>query len=184
MQSITRMYPSTLINPLLCEADLVSASRLLNHHQRQYVYQLLSLLDQHLAKNILLISLRKGEGDFQPGELPESHLMWMEKTRPILYWQWLVWQITIEHLIDPTDGVEPIETMKQDKFQGTIVIQSKKNIIKEARKYRPSLVMWIDGSKLDQCIGAAVCWREKTCDLWKKKGVFLGKNKEILDTEL
>ena len=110
--------------------------------------------------------------------------MWTENARPTLYGQWLAWQITIEHSIDPADGVEPVETMEPDKFQGAIVIQAKKDAIKEARKYRPGLVMWTDGSKLDQRVGAAVCWREKTRDLWKEKGVFLGKNKEILDAEL
>lgn len=42
----------------------------------------------------------------------------------------------------------------------------------------------MDGSKLDQRVGAAVRWREKTLDLWKEKGVFRGKNKEIFDVEL
>ena len=44
--------------------------------------------------------------------------------------------------------------------------------------------MWTDGSKLDQGAGAAVCWRRKSLDSWKEKGVFLGNNKEILDAEL
>lgn len=96
-RSITGMYPSTPIHPLLCEAGLVPASTLLNDRQRRYAYRLLSLPDQHLAKNILPISLRKGDGDFQPGELPENNMMWTENARPTLYGQWLAWQITIEH---------------------------------------------------------------------------------------
>lgn len=75
--------------------------------------------------------------------------------------------------------------MEPDRFKGKIVIQAKKNAIEEARKYRPGLVMWTDGSKLDRgSVGAAVCWREKALDLWKEKGDFLGKNKEILDVEV
>ena len=43
----------------------------------------------------------------------------------------------------------------------------------------------MDGYKLYQGnVGAAVYWRENALDLWKKKGVFLDKNKEILDVEL
>ncbi len=68
---------------------------LLNHRQRQYACLLLSLPDQHPAKDILPISLRKGDGGFQPGELPENNLMWTENARPALYGQWLAWQITI-----------------------------------------------------------------------------------------
>ena len=44
--------------------------------------------------------------------------------------------------------------------------------------------MWIDGSKLNQYIGAVVYWKEKIYNLWKKTGVFIGKNKEILDAKL
>lgn len=75
--------------------------------------------------------------------------------------------------------------MEVDRFTGEIVIQPKKDALKEAKKYRTGLVMWTDGSKLDHGrVGAAVCWREKTLDLWKEKSVFLGKNKEVLDAEL
>ncbi len=178
------MYPSTPIHPLLCEAGLVPTSTLLNHHQRQYAYRLLSLPDQHLTKNILPVSLRNGDGDFQPGELPVNDLMWTENTRPTLYGQWLAWQITIEHSIDAADGVGPVVTMEPDKFKGRIIIQAKKHAIGEAEKYWPGLVMWTDGSRLDQGAAAAVCWRGKSLDPWKEKGVFLGKNKEILDAEL
>ena len=44
-RSITGMYPSTPIHPLLCEAGLVPTSTLLNHRQRHYAYRLLSLPD-------------------------------------------------------------------------------------------------------------------------------------------
>lgn len=55
--------------------------------------------------------------------------------------------------------------MEPDKFQGVIIIQAKKNTIREARKYWSDLVMCTDESKLDQRVGVAVCWREKTRDL-------------------
>ncbi len=58
-RSITGMYPSTLIHPLLCEAGLVPASILLDYRQRQYTHRLLSLSDSHPTKEILPISLRE-----------------------------------------------------------------------------------------------------------------------------
>ncbi len=125
-RSITGMYPSTPVHPLLCEAGLILASTLLNYRQRQYALRLLR---------------RKGDAGSQPGELPENTLMWTENARPTLYGHWLAWQISFEHSIDPTDGVEPVEIMEVDRFSGKIVIQPKKNALEEAKKYRAGLVM-------------------------------------------
>ena len=55
----------------------------------------------------------------------------------------------------------------------------------EARKDNQGLVLWTDGSKLDQVqAAAAVCWKDRSTAKWKEKSIFLGKNKEILDAEL
>ena len=121
------------VHPLLYEAGLIPASKLLNYRQRQYAYRLLSLPDQHLAKNILPISLKKGDASYQPGELPENTLMWTENARPTLYGHWLAWQISIGHSIDPADGVEPVEDMEVHRFTGEIVIQPKKEAFEEAK---------------------------------------------------
>ncbi len=59
------------------------------------------LPDKHPAKKILPISLRTGDGTFQPEELPENNLMWTQNARPTLYGQWLAWQMTVDHSIDP-----------------------------------------------------------------------------------
>ena len=180
-RSITGMYPSTPVHPLLCEAGLVPASALLNHRQRQYAYRLLSLPDQHLVKGILHISLRKGDASSQPRKIPENTLMWTENARPTLYGHWLAWQISIEHWIGPADGVEPVETIEVDRFTGKVVIQPKKEALEETKKYRTGLVMWTDGSKLDHGrAGATVCWREKALDSWKEKSAFLGKVRKFL----
>ena len=48
-RSITGMYPSTPIHPLLYEAGLVLASTLLNYRQRQYAFQLLGLAGNERA---------------------------------------------------------------------------------------------------------------------------------------
>ena len=70
-------------------------------------------------------------------------------------------------------------------FQGGVIIGCKKQALEKATKYRAGLVMWTDGSKLDQGnTGAAVCWRDKKLDRWKDKSVFLGKKNKILDAEL
>ena len=62
------MYFSTPIHPLLCEAGLIPASILLDYRQKIYTHRLLSLTDLHPTKEILPISLRKGDGSLQPGE--------------------------------------------------------------------------------------------------------------------
>ena len=64
-------------------------------------------------------------------------------------------------------------------------LEDKKQALQEATKYRAGLVLWTDGSKLDNGnTGAAVCWKDKRSDRWRQKSVFLGRNKEVLDAEL
>lgn len=58
----------------------------------------------------------------------------MENARPSLYRQSLALHITIEHSVDPADGVKPVESMEPDRFKGNIFIQAKKDAIKEAKK--------------------------------------------------
>ncbi len=66
---------------------------------------------------------------------------------------------TVEHSIDPADGVEPVEKITPDfQFQGEVIIKCKKQALEEAISYQTGLVMWTDGSTLDQGnTGAAVC---------------------------
>lgn len=105
--------------------------------------------------------------------------------RPTLYGQWLAWQLTIDHSIDPAKGVEPVENNMPVKLFADVIIQCKKKALGEARKNQPGLVLWTDGSKLDQGqVGAAVCWEDKLTGRWKERSEFLGKNKEIIDAEL
>lgn len=133
--------PATLtIHPLLCEAGLTPASIVLDNRQRMYAYRLLSLPDKHPTKNILPVSLRIGDGNLD--ELPEDNLMWTQNTRPSSYGQWLAWQLTIDHSIDPADGAEPVKIIKPDtKFVGEIIIDSKIQALREARKSRTGLTM-------------------------------------------
>lgn len=178
-RSITGMYSSTPVHPLLCEAGLIPTSILLDYRQGRYTHRLLSLHDSRPTKKILPISLREGDRGFQPGEVPEN-------ARPNLYGQWLAWQITTDHSIDRAEGVEPVTHLASyNSLEPEVIIKSKKEAIEEARKNNPGLILWTDGSKLDQGqVAAAVCWEEKSTTKWKEKSIFLGKNKEILDAEL
>ena len=139
----------------------------------------------HPAKNILPISLRKGDQDVQPGEIPENSLMWTQNSRPTLYGQWLAGQITFYHAIDPADGVEPAQKAIFSKFNADVIVRCKKKALEEARKTQVGLVLWTDGSKLDQGqVAAAVCWEDNFTGCWKEKSEYLGKNKKIGDAEL
>lgn len=87
-----------------------------------------------------------------------------------------------ERMNHPAEGVEPVAS---DSLFETDVIIRKKEALEEARKERTGLVLWTDGSKLDQGqAAAAVCWKDKTTGQWKEKSIFLGKNKKTLDAEL
>lgn len=135
---------------------------------------------------VLPISLKKGDRDSQPGEQPINTLLWTENTRPVLYGQRLAWQIAFDHAIDPAEGVEPVNLPKTDAgFEGKVVIESPKRALEKAKEEGEGLILWTDGSKLDQGrVGAAVCWKDGARNQWKDQTVFLGKNKEVLDAEL
>ena len=186
VRSIAGMYPSTPLHSLLCEAGLTPASIILDTRQRLYGYRLLRLPDEHPAKKILPTSLRTGDGTFQPEELLENNLMWTQNAQPRLYRKWLAWQLTVDHSIDPADGLEPVEIIKPStSFAGKIVIDNKAQALTEARKDHLGLTMWTDRSKISngRC-GASVCWKDMKSKQWRQKSLFLDKNKEILDTEL
>lgn len=70
-------------------------------------------------------------------------------------------------------------------FQVDVIMRCKKRALQEARKNQPGLILWTDGLKVDQGqVTAVVCWEDKFISWWKKKNVFLEKNKEIVDAEL
>ena len=136
------MYPSTLVYLLLCKASLASASLVLNSHQRLYSYWLLSLPDKHLTKKILPINLRIGDGTLQLEKLPENNLAWPQNTRPTQYAQWLVWQITVDHTIDPEDGVKLVEIIQLDtNFSEKIFIDNKSQVLRKVKKDHADLII-------------------------------------------
>ena len=62
-------------------------------------------------------------------------------------------------------------------------MEEKCRAIEEAKKDRADLILWCDGSKLNQGgTGAAVVW--KLDNRWLMQKVTLGKNKEIFDAEM
>ena len=75
--------------------------------------------------------------------------------------------------------------MPVQSFPGKICIEEKCKAIEIAKKAddRADLILWCDGSKLDQGeTGAAVIW--KLDNEWLTQKVTLGKNKEIFDAEM
>ena len=185
-RSITGMYPSTPIHPLLSEAGLIPAKILLDFCQKRYTYCLLTLPDGHPTKEILPVSMREGDGSLQPGEQPENTLMWVENLRPTLLGQLLAWRLAFDQSIDPADGVEPVdESGSSVLFSGDIILEEKEKAIIQAKRGQRGAVLWTDGSKLDTGnVGAAVTWKDIRLNKWRVTSLFLGKNKEVLDNEL
>lgn len=100
-----------------------------------YAYRLFTLLDQHFAKKIPPNSLRNGDRDAQPGEQPTNTLLWTKNTQPALYGQWLAWQITLDHAIDPVEGVEPVELVEYvAKFERQVVVEASKDALEKAKR--------------------------------------------------
>ena len=128
------------MHPLLCETGLILSSIVLDNRQRLYAYWLLSLPDNHLAKKILPVSLRMRDAALD--KLLEDNLIWTKNTQLSLYAQWLAWQLMVDYPIDPVDGVELIEKINPELwFQGNIMVKYRKHLLKEARKFRSSLVI-------------------------------------------
>ncbi len=71
-RTITGIYRSTPVGPLISELGLVPAHVLLDYQQSKYAYGLLTLPDGNPAKDILPVTLKSSDGSAQPGEQPED----------------------------------------------------------------------------------------------------------------
>lgn len=72
--------------------------------------------------------------------------MWTQNVRPTSF-GWLAWQITIDHCIDPAEGVEPVRELNFcSSVNLDIIIKAKKEAMEEARKDKPA---WYFG-RMDQ----------------------------------
>lgn len=112
--------------------------------------------------------------------------MWAENTEPKLFDHLLAQQMAYNHSINPADGVEPVPNPSLDiNFSENIVIEAKKQALKEVKKYHAGYVIQVDKSKLCQGnAGEAAYEKNKNLNRWEKKSVFLYKNKEVIDAKL
>lgn len=154
---ITGMYQSSPISPLMSESGLLPAHILLDCRQRIYAHRTLSLPDSIPTKDILPLSLRIGDGNAQPEDLPECDSIWSTTRRIRTYGQHPARQVSIGFSIDPAEGVEPISAMPLQVFPGKVFIEERSRAIRMAKENLSDLTLWCDGSKLDQGgTGAAV----------------------------
>ena len=182
-RAITGMFRSTPEDLIIREAGLTPAKALLNARQGGYEGRLLSLSDGHPTKEILPISLRRGDGAAQPGEQPIDDIDWAEGRGQNTLSHYLARQLAAQGAIDPAEGVEPIVKTRPEPYPGVIVISLTEQALEEAREPRLGLVLWSDGSRLEHGgVGAAAAWRQSST--WQTCKTSLGKSKEIFDAEL
>ena len=155
------MYRNSPISHLINDFGLLLAHILLDSRQQAYAHRIISLPDSIPIKNILLITLRTGDGDAQPDDLPEYDSVWTTNQRIRTYGQHLARQILVGFSIDPAKGVEPITAdMPAQYFPGKIFMEEKCRAIEEAKKDQANLTLWCDESKLNQGgTGVAVVWK-------------------------
>lgn len=143
------------------------------------------LSDEHPKKDILPDSLRNGNGDAQPGDLPEYDEIWFSNKRARTYGQQLAQQVFVSFCIDPAEGIEPIMHLQLARFLGEIMIKEQKAALKAAKEDLSDLCLWSDRSKEDKRgAGAAVVWKNCLSHEWNICKLLLGKNKEIFNAEL
>lgn len=188
-RAITGMYSSTPIQGLMSEAGLLPAQILLDHRQRMYTYRLLTLPDDHPAKNILPISLRKRDASTTSADdQPEDTLIWAPgNDRPTSLSQWLARQLSITQAVDSAYGVEPIERSWRlhTELPLQVVVQPRQAALQEAKENREGMIFWTDGSRLDSGrSGSAVVWLDTNSNKWQEKRRYLGEKKDLFDAEL
>lgn len=146
------------IHLLLSEAGLISTKLLLDFCQKSYAYWLLTLPDLHFTKLILPISLKKGDKNSQPREQPKDMLMWAKVTMLKMLGLILAQQVASHYSIDLADDIELVSYPGLNiNFSANIIIDAKKKILKEAKKYYAKKDFWIERSKLSEGnIGAAI----------------------------
>lgn len=137
-------------------------------------------------RGILPATLRESDGNAQPGDQPKSHIIWSTIQRIKTYGQHLARMVSVGSSFGPAEGTEPSSTALTRCFPGKLIVEEKGKVINLAKGEIADLILWCDGSKLDQGgAGAAVVWKEgELVRKWQEKKVSLGKNKEILDAEI
>lgn len=69
------MYLNTPVAAFMSESGLIPAHIMLDFRQHIYAYQLLSLPDSILTKEIPPITLQIGDGNAQPEDQPELYII-------------------------------------------------------------------------------------------------------------
>jgi hypothetical protein len=186
-RTITGAYCSTPLGPLLQEASLEPAEVMLNARQRGYTARLLGLPRNHPGHQILPVSFREGDRHAQAGEQEEDDLQWAQTSIPRglqSLGQHLARNFASTLRQDPSGGFEQTAEAYPGSFPGRIVVENTEEALKRARNIKGGLVLWSDGSRLEnRGVGAGVAWRP-TCSPWKTQEFPLGKGKEVFDAEL
>lgn len=181
-RAIIAMYPSMPIYPLLSEARLIPAQLLLDSYSKSYVFQLLTLPNCHLTKQILPISLKERDENKQSRKQPKETLIWVKNIKPKMFDQLLAQKVANNFIIDLTNGIEPIPNLGLNiYFNRNINIEAKKKILEEAKKYCAGNNFQINGSKLSKRNAEAVVyWKDKNHNRRENKKVFWIKAKRLL----
>lgn len=112
----------------------------MNFREKTYAYQLLTLLDHYLTKNILLVSLRKGDESSKPGKQPNDKLTWTKKIKPREFGHLLAQMVSSNNVIDSEDEVDSVDGMRfTNKFSRTIIIKKKRELFKKQEDTKQKL---------------------------------------------
>ncbi|ODM18159.1 hypothetical protein SI65_06030 [Aspergillus cristatus] len=185
-RAITGMLKSTPVGPLVREAGLAPAEALLEARQLKYTTRLLSLPENHPAKEILPVSFREGDQHTQPGEQTPGNRQWAERNNR---GRWSLGQHLARQLanilpVDPSGGFESTTQTTSSQFPGQIEMLPGPEALVAAQSLPPELAIWSDGSRLENGkSGAGIAWREPG-GTWKTRGFPLGKGYEVFDAEL
>ncbi|ODM14623.1 hypothetical protein SI65_09968 [Aspergillus cristatus] len=185
-RAITGMLKSTPVGPLVREAGLAPAEALLEARQLKYTTRLLSLPENHPAKEILPVSFREGDQHTQPGEQTPGNRQWAERNNR---GRWSLGQHLARQLanilpVDPSGGFESTTQTTSSQFPGQIEMLPGPEALAAAQSLPPELAIWSDGSRLENGkSGAGIAWREPG-GTWKTRGFPLGKGYEVFDAEL
>ena len=102
--------------------------------------------------------MRKGGEKLQPDEQCKNTLIQIENPRLTLLGWLLAWQLAFDQSIDPADKVEPVKKSGFSvSFSRNIIIEGKKETVRQAKIGQKKTVLQIDIFKLDtENIEAAV----------------------------
>lgn len=101
-----------------------------------------------------------------------------------MFGQLLAQQVASNSSIDLANGIESVPSPDIEIYSNRdIVIETKKKVLEEAKKYWADNIVEVDGLKLSQG-NVRVTASQKSQNKWKNKSIFLGKNKEIINAGL